>query len=351
MTPLAPLVSAFFEQRLCVQLAASEHTRDSYAYALKLLFDYAGKRLRCQPCELQLEQLDSRLILDFLAHLENERGNSASTRNIRLAAIKSFMRFVQYQVPSALEQVWQILAIPCKKTERPVVCYLSPEETQALLDAPEPTTTDGVRDRAMLHLTVTLGLRVSELVNLRLDSVSLGPTPSLVVHGKGRRQRALPLSPQSAKALRAWLAVRPQTPVPELFLNARGINMTRSGFEYILRKHVRAAGRQCPGILQKRVSPHVLRHTCAMNTLQATRDIRKVSLWLGHASTRTTDIYLHTDPAGKLETINAITPVALRRGRFRPPDRLLTLLREASLCGVQSRQKVKNTCWVGHDSA
>jgi integrase/recombinase XerD len=179
----------------------------------------------------------------------------------------------------------------------------------------------------MLHLGFTAGLRVSELVGTHMSDVSLGPSPSILVHGKGRRERALPLFKETADALRAWLAVRGEAQVPELFLSARAKQMTRSGFEYVLHKHVRMATKRCPS-LKKRVSPHSLRHACAMIILQATRDIRKVSLWLGHASIQSTEIYTRADPTEKLEAIEAIAPPILRRGHFRPPDKLIALLRQ-----------------------
>lgn len=327
MTPIAPHIAAFLRERLPIERQASEHTCDSYAYAFQLLFEFASQKLKATPSALQLEQIDAPLVLSFLQHLESVRKNSASSRNVRLAAIKSFMHFIEYRVPSALDQVRRILAIPEKKTDTRLVAHLEIDEMQAVLDAPDPTTRYGIRDRAMLHLGFAAGLRVSELVGLRLSDVTWHSTPSILVQGKGRRERALPLVKETATAIRAWLSLRGEAFVPELFLNAQGKNMTRSGFEYVLRKHVKTAAKSCPSLLKKRISPHKLRHTCAMIALKATRDIRKVSLWLGHSSIQSTEIYTRADPTEKLEAIEAITPPTLRRGRFRPPDKLIEMLR------------------------
>jgi site-specific recombinase XerD len=208
------------------------------------------------------------------------------------------------------------------------VRHLDAAEQRALLDTPDPTTRLGVRDRAMLHLTIAAGLRVSELVGLRLDEVAFdGRYVDIRVRGKGRRERALTLWKSVADAVRAWLAVRGPARVPELFLNAWDRQMTRSGFERVMAKNVTAAADRCPSLRGRPISPHVLRHTCALNTLQATGDIRKVSLWLGHASTQTTDIYLQADPTEKLDALAAMTPIAPRPGKFRPPDRLIAALR------------------------
>ncbi len=309
--------------------ACSRHTSDTYAYAFQLLLCFAAERCRCSPSSLTLEQLDSPLILAFLEHLEESRGNAPTTRNARLAAIKSFARFIEYRVPSAIEQVRCILAIPQKKTDNALVDYLVLQELQALLDAPDPTTIAGTRDRAMLHLGFAAGLRVSELIGLLLDDLQTHPDASVRVRGKGRRERLLPLWKETVIALRTWLSVRRETSAPELFLNARGGPLTRSGFEYILAKHVKVAAVTCPSISAKRVSPHVLRHTCAMHSLQATRDVRKVSLWLGHASVKSTEIYLRADPTEKLATLKASVAPSLRRGRFQPPDKLLDMLRSS----------------------
>jgi len=203
------------------------------------------------------------------------------------------------------------------------------DEVQALLNAPDPATRDGIRDRAMLHLAVCTGLRASELTGLRIDDLTL-PAMSILVRGKGRRERALPLWKTAATALRAWLAVRGSVPTPEVFVNDRGKPMSRWGFAYVLKQHAETAARQCPELLNKRISPHVLRHTSAMIVLQATQDIRKVSLWLGHSNMATTEIYTRGDPTEKLEAIEAVTPPHLRKGSFRPPDKLIALLKVKS---------------------
>jgi site-specific recombinase XerD len=328
MTPIAPHLTDFLRERLPRQRNASEHTCDSYAYAFQLLLQFASARLRVTPSALCLEQLDAPLVMDFLQHLETTRHNSPRTRNARLVAIKSFMRFLELRAPALLEQSRRILAIPAKRTDSRLISYLSLGEMQAVLNAPNLQCRDGIRDRAMLHLCFSAGLRVSELVNLPLHAVAFEPSPTVRIHGKGRRERWLPLWKQTAMDLRAWLAVRGQPRVPELFVNAHDQTMTRWGFEYILRKHGQTAAAQCPSLQAKRLSPHVLRHTAAMVVLQATGDIRKVSLWLGHADIQTTEAYLRADPTEKLEAMGTMVPPTLKRGQFRAPDKLIASLRD-----------------------
>lgn len=326
MTSLAPHIEAFLREHLVRHRGASQHTCDSYAYSFQSLFEFASQKLKVAPSALRLDQLDAALISTFLQHLETTRGNSAETRNIRLAAIRSFFRFLQHREPAAVEQVRRVLAIPFKKTDTRLVPYLVQQEMQSLLDAPDPSTRRGVRDRAILHLAVCAGLRVSELTGLRMDEV--GPqSASIRVRGKGRRERALPLWKTTATALRAWLAIRGSIAAPEVFVNAQGQPLSRWGVAYVLGRHVETATRQCSTLRGKRVSPHVLRHTCAMVVLQATQDIRKVSLWLGHSNLTTTEVYVRADPTEKLEAIEAIVPPSLRKGKFRPPDKLLALLK------------------------
>ena len=326
MSTIAPDIEAFLREYLTRQRDASPHTCDSYAHSFQLLFEFAAQTLKISPSKLTLEQLDMPLISAFLEHLEQARRNSPQTRNVRLAAIRSFFHFLEYRHPEALDQIRRVLAIPFKKTDSRLVPYLTPDEFQALLDAPEPDTRHGIRDRAMLQVAVCAGLRVSELIGLTLDDVAL-PAMTLHVHGKGRRQRVIPLWKVTATALRAWLAIRGTEATPELFLNARREPMSRWGFAYVLKRHVQIAKQQCPSLATKQISPHVLRHTCGMLVLQATGDIRKVSLWLGHANQDTTEIYTRADPTEKLEAINAIVPPHLRKGTFRPPDKLLAWLK------------------------
>lgn len=329
MTPIAPLVEAFLRETLVHQRGASRHTCDSYAQSFQLLFEFAATRLKSKPSRLMLEQIDSGLVSAFLEHLEDKRKNAAVTRNVRLAAIKSFFRFLEYRQPASLDQVRRVLAIPFKKTDTRLVPYLLREELQALLDAPDPTTRDGIRDRAMLHMAVCAGLRVSELTCLKIDDIDMS-SMSIRVVGKGRRERALPLWKPAATALRAWLAIRGKVATPEVFVSGRGEALSRWGFAYLLKQHAAVAARQQQSLATKRVSPHVLRHTCAMIILQATQDIRKVSLWLGHATLTTTEVYTRGDPTEKLEAMEAIVPPHLRRGTFQPTDKLMALLKSAS---------------------
>ena len=232
MTSLAPHMEAFLREHLVRHRGNSPHTCDSYSYSFQSLFEFASQKLKVSPSALMLEQLDAALISSFLEYLESKRGNSAETRNIRLAAIRSFFRFLQHREPATIEQVRRVLAIPFKKTDHRSVPYLAQEEMQALLDAPNPSTRMGVRDRAILHLAFCAGLRVSELIGLRIDDLA-SQSASIRVRGKGRRERALPLWKTTAAALRAWLAIRGPVASPELFVNARGMPFSRWGIAYV----------------------------------------------------------------------------------------------------------------------
>jgi len=330
MTPLAPYLSTYLRAHLPREHGASQHTIASYAYCYRLLLTFVAGRRKIRPSQIHIEDLDADLICAFLDHLEAERSNSPRSRNARLAAIHSLFRFIEYRVPACLDQARRIHAIPMKRSAQRLVGYLTRAEMQALLAAPDPRTAAGLRDQAMLHLAFAAGLRVSELVGLRLDQFDDAAMPSLHVIGKGRRERILPLWQNTARAVRRWIALRHATGDPQLFLNAGGRAMTRSGFEYILRKHAATAARAEPSITAKRMTPHILRHSCAMHTLQATGDVRKVALWLGHASVQTTEMYLRADPTEKLEALTAMGPPTLKRGRFTVPDKLMAMLTEAS---------------------
>ena len=326
MTPIAPLITAFLREHMPIERGYSPNTCETYAHAFRLLFEFASGRLGMRPSQLCIEHLTAELVLDFLRHIEKARSNTSVTRNSRLAAVKAFMRYVELRVPSSLDQVHQIRAIPTKRHDQVLVQHLTMNQMRAILDAPNLATRLGIRDRAMLHLCFACGLRVSELVELPHEGLSLRHPASVRVCGKGRRERCLPLWKETATDLRAWLAVRGPVRVPELFVNAAGDSMTRAGFEYVLEKHVQVAAKKRPDLKGRSISPHQLRHTCAVIMLQATRDIRKVALWLGHSDMRTTEIYLRVDPSEKLEAMEAILPPSLRRGRFKAPDALIALL-------------------------
>ena len=326
MTQLAPHLTTFLREHLPRERRASIHTCDAYAYSFQLLLKFTAQRLGKRPCLLKIEDIDVPTILAFLEHVEEVRGNKPRSRNARLAAVKSFFRYLEHRVPTALDQALRVHAIPMKKIDEALVASLSRAEVQALLDAPDRRTPSGIRDRAMLHLAFAGGLRVSELVGLSLEQFDGRSPASIHIIGKGRRERVLPLWQETVAAIRAWIAVRPKNGDTALFLNNDCRTMTRSGFEYILTKHAAAAAKVVPSLRGKSISPHVLRHSCAMHMLQATRDIRKVALWLGHASLQSTEIYLRADPAEKLEMLDALAPLGIKPGKFRPPDKLIAML-------------------------
>jgi integrase/recombinase XerD len=326
VSSLAKHLSSFLREHLPRERRASTHTCDTYAYSYQLLASFAAGKLKVRPSQIEIEDIDSSLVLAFLEYVEGTRGNVARTRNVRLAAIKAFFRYLEHRHVAYLDQSRQIHAIPMKKVDEGLIDYLTRDELLALLNAPNNRTPSGLRDRAMLHLAFAAGLRVSELVSIRADELDRRRLDTIHVMGKGRRERILPLWKETRDILRAWLAARPSNGDQELFLNAKGKAMSRFGFAYIVSKHVAKAAEKQPSLLKKRISPHALRHTCAMHTLRATRDIRKVSLWLGHATLQSTEIYLRADPTEKLEALMTMAPPGLERGHFKAPDKLLSML-------------------------
>jgi site-specific recombinase XerD len=291
-----------------------------------LLFEFASQRCGVTPSALALEQIDAPLVMDFFAALETARRTSPTTRNARLAAIKSFRHFGAYRVPALLEQSQRVLASPAKKPDPPLIPHLAVAERQAILNGPDLQRRSGRRDRAMLHVGFAAGLRVSELLTVPLTALTWQPTTTIPIQGKGRRHRALPRWQPTAEDGRAWLAVRGHVAVPELFVSAQGRAMTRVGFTYLLRQYVQQAVRACPSVPGKQVSPHVLRHTCAMMIYQTTGDLRKVSRWLGPADLQATEVSVRADPTAKLDALEAVIPPSLRRGQFTVPDRLSAML-------------------------
>ena len=331
MTALAPDLTAFFQHHLPNERGASPNTVASYAQAFALLLRFAAGRLKRQPSGLMIEDLDASLVRAFLDHMEEGRSNTPKSRNARLSAIKAFFRYVEPRRPACLQQAMMIRALPVKRTDSRLIDYLTREEMRALLAAPDPHTASGLRDRAMLHLAYAAGLRVSELLAMRMEDFPDRSLATVRVLGKGRRERILPLWKETQVVLRVWLAVRPPERGPELFLSRDGRRMSRDGFAHRLSQHVATASKTVPSITGKHVTPHVLRHSCAMHTLQATGDVRKVALWLGHASIQTTEMYLRADPSEKLALLDAHHPPLIKPGRFRAPsDKLMAVLAAAA---------------------
>ena len=293
----------------------------------RLLVLYAAEQIKTRPCTLKIAHFTVTLLVAFLKSLEKVRNNSVGTRNVRLAAIKAFFRYLEYRVPSCLDLALQVRAIPQKRADRPLIDWFDRTEMQAILDAPNTRTIPGLRDRAMLHLCYAAALRVSELTTLTLDNQSSPRFENIRVLGKRRRERTLPLWQETKAVLHEWLDVRPPVNNRFLFLNARRRAMSPVGFAYIFRKHVATAMQEVPSIRSKRVTPHVIRHSAAMTIWHATEDIRKVSLWLGHESIKTTEVYLRASLAEKLRSLADNAPPPIRPGAFPGvTDSLMSLL-------------------------
>lgn len=321
------LLQGFFTQRLMQQRQASPHTIASYRDAFRLLLRFAQGRLRKAPSVLSLEDVDAPLILAFLDELESTRGITARTRNLRLTAIHSFFRYVAFEAPTHAAQVQRVLAIPTKRFTRTLVPFLNRREVDALLAAPDQRAWPGRRDHALILLAVQTGLRLSELTGLRPEDVQFGPGAHVRVIGKGRKERCTPLSKNTRAVLSAWMREPPRAPDQPLFPNAHGGRLSAHGVHYLLSKHVDAAAKVCPSLRTKRVSPHVLRHTTAMDLLQEGVEQRALALWLGHESVETTQMYLDANLELKQEILDKTTPPAGKPGRYRPDDKLLEFLK------------------------
>jgi site-specific recombinase XerD len=321
------LLERFFTQRLMQQRQASAHTIASYRDTFKLLLQFVQKRLRKAPSALALEDIDAPLVMAFLDEMEGARGITARTRNLRLTAVHSFFRFTAFEVPTHSAQIQRVLAIPAKRFTRALVPFLSRQEVDALLAAPDQQTWSGRRDHALLLMAVQTGLRLSELTSLKHDDLHVGVGAHVRVIGKGRKERCTPLSKNTRAVLAAWAREPPLTEGQPLFPNARGGNLSSHGVHYLLNKHVRTAAVNCPSLNNKRVSPHVLRHTTAMDLLQEGVEQSTIAMWLGHESIETTQIYLDADLAMKQAVLDKTTPPEGKPGRYRPDDPLLAFLK------------------------
>jgi site-specific recombinase XerD len=322
----ATLLQRFFTQRLMQQRQASSHTISSYRDTFRLLLQFILKRLRKMPSRVAFEDIDAPLISEFLDDLQNSRGITARSRNIRLAAIRSFFKFAAFELPTQSAQIQRVLAIPGKRYIREQIGFLMRAEVDALLAAPNRNTWCGRRDHALLLLTVQTGARLSEITNLKRQDVSLGAGAHIQVVGKGRKQRCTPLTKQTVAVLKSWLQEPIRGNSEMLFPNARGGKLSADGMQYILAKHMAVARQTCPSLTRRRVTPHVLRHTAAMELLQAGVDTTVIALWLGHESAETTQIYLNTNLALKEKILAKTTPHEGRPGSYRPNDQLLAFL-------------------------
>lgn len=320
------LLRAFFEERLVTQRGASAQTVASYRDTFRLLLRFAQKRTKRAPTDLLLEDLDAAFVLAFLDHLERDRGNGPRTRNLRLTAIRSFLRYASLRDPAALPVAQRVLAIPSKRFDRPILGFLSRDEMQAVLDAPDQTTWSGRRDAVLLAVLYNAGARVSEAIGLRVGDVLLDRAAALCLHGKGRKERVVPLWKSTARHLRTWLRDRPVDPHTPVFPNARGESMSRSGVASRLRIAVQIAARRCPSLAARRVSPHTIRHTTAMHLLQSGVDITVIALWLGHEDPSTTHAYIEADLALKQAALRRVPDPGGAPRRFKPGDRLLAFL-------------------------
>ena len=329
MTPapcFAALLERFFIQRLMAQRQASPHTIASYRDTFRLLLCFAEKQLRKPPSALALADLDASLISAFLDDLEQNRGVIARTRNLRLTAIRSFFRYAAYQEPASSGQIQQVLSIPSKRYDRRLVGFLTREEIEALLDAPNLQTWDGRRDRAFLMMAIQTGLRLSELTGLKRCDVVLREGAHVRCVGKGRKERYTPLTSQMVGVLKTWLKESIRGNLDLLFPNIHGGRMSADAVQHLVAKHVTVAQDRCPALKRKRVSPHVMRHTAAMELLQSGVEPTVIALWLGHAGVRSTDAYVHADITIKERALSLTTPTTVKPGRYRPTDKMLAFL-------------------------
>ena len=328
MSLIAPTVESFFVERLMTQRNSSPRTIAAYRDALRLLLRFASEQTGKQPCRLEFADLDASLIGAFLNHLEHQRGNSITTRNARLAAIHSLYRYSALRHPEDMATIARVIEIPAKRHKRTTISYLDQKEIKALLRAPDRTAWLGRRDHALLLTAIQTGLRVSELASARVADVSLGTGAHCRVIAKGRKERCATLTAETVAVLRTWLAERQGQPDQPLFPSRRGGQLTPKAIAYLLDKHVTAAARRCRTLQTKRVTPHTLRHTNAMLLRARGIDIFTIALWLGHESTKSTEIYLHADNKLKQQAIERTTPTGTPPGRYKPPDTLLAFLDE-----------------------
>ena len=326
MSPIAPTLQAFFTDRLARQARVSPRTIASYRDSLKLLVVFVHQRTGKNPAALDWADLDVATISAFLDHLEFRRGNSARTRNLRLTAIRSLFSFASLRHPEHAALIQQVLAIPAKRFDKPIIAFLTQTQTAALLAAPDQTRWEGRRDRALMLLTVQTGLRLSEVTGLDCADIALNTGAHVRCLGKGRKHRAVPITSNTQDVLRVWLTERAGRDHDPAFPTRTGNRLSADALEKLVRKHATTAAKTCQTIRPENIHPHVLRHTCAMNLLQAGVDTAVIALWLGHADIRSTNAYLHADMTIKQKALDLTTPASVPPGTYKPSDTLLAFL-------------------------
>jgi integrase/recombinase XerD len=323
---LGPVLQSYFCQYLINQRRLSPCTTDAYRDTFKLLLAFLNRRWGLKPDDLRLADVDANRVLAFLDDLEQTRHNCVRSRNARLAAIRSFFRFAASADPLLLPIAQRVLAIPSKRFERGAVRHLLPDQIQSLLDAPNPSTRAGARDRALLTLMYNTGARVSELAALNVGDLRLAAGGSVRLHGKGRKDRTVPLWRESVRLLRGWLKKTNSSPDAPLLPNLRGAHMSRSGIEHRLKVVVERAAKKAPALKAIKLSPHTIRHTTAMHLLQSGVDLSVIAMWLGHESIETTHQYLDADLERKRRALEHLKAPTVRRSRRKPQQRLIDFL-------------------------
>jgi site-specific recombinase XerD len=309
-----------------MQKRVSPATVASYRDTFRLLLQFIQEKKGIVPAALRIPDLDVAVILSFLDYLEQSRKNSIRSRNVRLAAIRSFFRAVALREPTSVAQCACILAIPLKRADHRLVNALSRNEMDALLSTPDLSCSSGRRDHAMLLTLYNTGARVSEIMVLEQSQVHFGTTAHVCLHGKGRKERTVPLWTRTARALQSWFDEPAGSESPLAFPNAQGKRMTRNGVDYILQKAAVLASANCPSLAEKRITPHMCRHTCATHLLESGVDISVIALWLGHESIETTHIYVEVDLASKERALNKLSPAGSEIPRFKAQDDVLAFL-------------------------
>lgn len=326
MTPIAPTLQAFFTDRLVQQRQASPRTVAAYRDALKLLLAFVHTQTGKLPAQLDWDDLNASVISAFLNHLESERHNSTRTRNVRLTAIRSLFSYAALRHPEHALLIQRVLAIPPKRFDKRMVTFLTAVEVDALVAAPDQSRWEGRRDRVLMLFAIQTGLRVSELTSLNCNDVTLGTGANVRCEGKGRKQRAVPLTPAVSVLLQAWLRERAGRPTDPLFPTRAGRRLSRDAVALRVSTHAATAAEGCPSLIGRQIHPHVMRHSCAMQLLQAGVDTSVIALWLGHAGVRSTDPYVHADISIKEKALALTTPATSRPGRYRPTDKVLAFL-------------------------